>query len=170
MTTILLCLFLTITILSCDDGEIRPVKMEDGLYAVDRHGLVENYSPDLSKKKIYAYMVTGCINEWLNRTPRGKIDKIMSENPDWELLVYVNGDVEDTTKVRKKLDQYDCDFPVILDTKGEFCKRNRMKDTVLWGTICDRNGVVRGVGVIGDGMSMFDSEFERVKRRANGRF
>ncbi len=170
MATILLCLFLTTFLSSCDDGKIIPVKIEDGLYAIDRHGLVENYNPDLSRKKIYGYLTTGCVNEWLSRTPRGKIDKIMAENPDWELLVYVNGNVEDTTKVRMKLDQYDCDFPVILDTKGEFRKTNKMKDTVLWGVICDRSGVVRGVGIIGDGLSMFDSEFERVKRKTNGRY
>ena len=36
---------------------------------------------------------------------------------------------------------------------------------ILWGGIYDKNDVMIGVGVIGDGLIMFDSEFEKAKRR-----
>ena len=36
---------------------------------------------------------------------------------------------------------------------------------ILGGGIYDKNDVMIGVGVIGDGLSMFDSEFEKAKRR-----
>lgn len=158
-------LLLLLTLISCEDKGVRPVKIEEGMYVIDRHGIVEEYAPYFFKNKIYVYLTTGCMNEWLSRTPRGEIEKIMEDNPDWELLVYVDGSVKDTTKVRAKLDQYDCDIPVIVDTKGVFRKRNGMKEVVLWGGIYDKNDVMRGVGVIGDGLSMFDSEFEKAKRR-----
>lgn len=161
---------LLMALLSSCGGEnkILPIGIEEGLYPIDRHGLVKDYNPDFSKNKIYVYLITGCVNEWLERTPRGKIDKIVSENPEWELLVYVNGSVEDSTKVRMKLNQYDCNFPVILDTKGLYRKKNKIKDTVLLGLICDKKDVVRGCGVIGDGLSIFDPQFEIAKRRIYG--
>ena len=54
---------------------------------------------------------------------------------------------------------------MIVDTKGVFRKLNGMKEVILWGGIYDKNDVMIGVGVIGDGLSMFDSEFEKAKRR-----
>lgn len=140
-----------VSLMSCKDDGVHPVAIEDGMYVIDRHGLVENYAPDFSKNKIYVYMITGCMNEWLSRTPRGKIERIMDDNPDWELLVYVDGSVKDTSKVRAKLEQYDCNIPVIVDTKGVFRKLNGMKEVILWGGIYDKNDVMIGVGVIGDG-------------------
>lgn len=168
-TKIVFCLCLISLFVSCGEDKILPIRVEDGLYPIDRHGLVENYVPDFSKNKIYVYSTTGCVNEWLRRTTRGKIDRIISENPEWELLVYVNGCAGDTSNIRSKLNKYDCDFPVIVDTKGVFRKQNKMKECVLWGAICDRNNHLVGVGVIGDGLSVFDSEFKKVKRRMYGR-
>ena len=165
MRNIVLSWIMSVSLMSCKDDGVHPVAIEDGMYVIDRHGLVENYAPDFSKNKIYVYMITGCMNEWLSRTPRGKIERIMDDNPDWELLVYVDGSVKDTSKVRAKLEQYDCNIPVIVDTKGVFRKLNGMKEVILWGGIYDKNDVMIGVGVIGDGLSMFDSEFEKAKRR-----
>lgn len=166
---VILYVLIIVFLSSCgDDHKVQPIGIEDGLYPIDRHGLVKDYTPDFSQNKIYVYLITDCINEWLERTPRGKIDKIVSENPEWELFVYVNGVVEDSARVRRKLNQYDCDFPVILDTKGLYRKRNKMKEIVLYGVICDKKDVVRGFGVIGDGLSIFDPQFEIAKRRIYG--
>lgn len=160
-------LFLIVALTSCDHYmKIHPVELQDGMYAIDRHGLVKDYAPDLSGNKVYTYLMeTSCLITWFGYTPHGKIDQIIAENPEWVFLTYVEGAPEDSAFVRSTLDQYDCDFPVILDTKGRFRKRNsRMNDMALWGGICNKRGEVLGASVVGNSMSFFDSEFEKAKR------
>ncbi len=163
----IICLFLAASLTSCDHYmKIHPVELQEGMYVIDRHGLVKDYAPDLSGNKVYTYLMrTSCLKEWMKFSPHGKIDQIIAENPEWVFLTYVEGVPEDSTFVRSTLDKYDCGFPVILDTKGGFRKRNpRMNEMALWGGICNKRGEVLGASVIGDSMSFFDSEFENAKR------
>lgn len=98
--------------------KIYPVEVQDGMYVIDRHGIVQDYKPDFSGNKVYTYAWARGLNEWLSLSPYGKIDKIIADNPDWEFVTYINGTVEDSTRIRKKLDKYNCNFPVILDKRS----------------------------------------------------
>lgn len=52
MRNIVLSWIMFVSLMSCKDDGVHPVAIEDGMYVIDRHGLVENYAPDFSKNKI----------------------------------------------------------------------------------------------------------------------
>ena len=163
---ITICLLIIATLTSCEMDKIYPVEIQDGMYVIDRHGIVQDYKPDFSGNKVYTYAWARGLNEWLSLSPYGKIDKIIADNPDWEFVTYINGTVEDSTRIRKKLDKYNCNFPVILDTKEAFCKKNKSMNSMgLWGGMCNKHNELIGTSVIGDSLSFFDPTFEKVKRR-----
>lgn len=49
MRNIVLSWIMFVSLMSCKDDGVHPVAIEDGMYVIDRHGLVENYAPDFSK-------------------------------------------------------------------------------------------------------------------------
>lgn len=168
---ILGCLLVAVVFASCNSDKIYPVELQEGMYVIDRHGMVDDYKPDFSGNKFYTYVWINDFNDWLQHTPQGKIDRIIADNPDWEFVTYVKGRTEDSTSIRQKLDKYDCNFPVILDVNDAFCKKNKLQNVCLWGAMCDKKDELLDLSVIGDERSFFDPTFKKVKRmmRGNGR-
>lgn len=100
----------------------------------------------------------------LNHTPDGKIDRIIKDNPSWQFLIYCRCCQEDSTKLMSILKKHDCSFPVIMDPEGEFLKINRIEETYSEiGLICDKEGKCHGVSTIGTSQSFFDQQFRKAK-------
>lgn len=133
----------------------------------DRKGRVEGYAIDEGKKKVINFSKANSFYEFLYNSPKGKIDSIIKSNPDWEFIFYCSGQPKDTADIVKFLDEFDCDFPVIMDYTNEFGKMNfpaPADEMGIIGYICDKNNKIYGLGPMGDTRSTFDGEFRNVKR------
>jgi len=139
---------------------------------VDQNGKVHDYIIDPDKPKIISYFYNLSILKWvLDSTPTGKIDKIIEENPEFQFLFYYELHPTDTVNLVSLLKSYNCKFPVILDEHGLFVARNTNNlsprgssaiTCISW--ICDKNGGVYEVAIIGTTRSFFDSSFNSVRR------
>lgn len=132
--------------------------------AVDRHGDVP--PPVIAKNAktvVHYFFCPGNMAFSLDDTPKGKIDRIIQANPDWQFLFYIECKPDEKNQVVRMLDKYDCNFPVMLDYEGKFRKKN-LREKVGIGFILNREGHSVGVSVIGDRRSFFDSTFKKAKR------
>ena len=156
------------TIISCSWGtEIVP--WDDFQYVFDKDGRC-NATIDSTKHHYILYTTEDNFRHVLSHTPEGKIDKIISENPSWQFLIYCKAEPSDSSKLIQLLNKHNCSFPVILDQKGEFLAINKIEPTyTMIGYICDKNGIVRGSSVIGTSQSFFDREFEYARYDINRR-
>ena len=163
-------LILCVIFVSCDYRKrIHPLNPEDMEYVFDRHGRVKDYNPDLTGKKVMSFGVIGAFIFNLQNAPSGKIDQIIADNPDWEFIYYVYGDLKDSTIVMNALDKYDCDFPIVYDINNKFRKKNGLGIVSLIGFICDEKDAFLGGSIIGAKIGMFDTEFRYAKREINAR-
>lgn len=127
---------------------------------------------DASKKKIINYF--GYLNNFrktLEHTDRGKIDRIIRENPGFQFVFYIDRiKPEDTVAFKQIMREHQCAFPVILDFKEDFYNQNKkhlfLQNARLTGIgyICDEACRVYGISVIGTRQSFFDQEFRKAKR------
>ena len=99
----------------------------------------------------------------LGDAPKGKIDRIINDNPDWNFIFVLCAQPEDSLHIVDKLNQYGCDFPVIIDINHQFKKRNRL-DHVLATTFVYKRDKTVALGVIGSSRSFFDEGFESYKK------
>ncbi|MDP3452286.1 MAG: hypothetical protein Q8R90_04965 [Bacteroidales bacterium] len=111
------------------------------------------------------------LNDLLEKTPNGKIDKIIANNPHYEFIFYCDRvKPADTTKFKELLQVYNCNFSVILDFEDLFYKENtcilnpygsgRLSKISL---ICDKKNRVLDCAVIGTSMSFFDKVFAKYR-------
>ncbi len=124
-----------------------------------------DYSYDLSKNKVVTYVDYLDLKGFMGEAPKGKIDSIIRDNPDWEFIFFVKAELKDSSNVVKLLEYYDNKFPVVLDINGRFAESNNMKGIIVIGYICDKKNEIFGGGVIGSKMSVFDKEFQKIKKR-----
>jgi hypothetical protein len=160
---LLILLSVSLIISSCGGHRIKIIYPSDNVY--DMHGKVNDYSIDDTKKKVVQFSSLHGIPFIMDYTPKGKIEKIIRDNPDWEFIFYVYGEQADTSELISALKKYQCNFPVIFDYKNEFQEKN-FGDVRYGGIgfICDRNNKVVGLSEIGTTMSFFDQEFAKAKR------
>ena len=118
-------------------------------------------------KNRYLWFVTiDGLRDDLYHTPRGKIDEIMSANPDWQFICYCRARYEDSTAIESTLKRFECSIPVVIDEDSSFLKLNNIKESYSdIGFICDAKGRCLGVSTIGTRQSFFDDAFAAVKRR-----
>lgn len=154
-------------------GKYDRAKIVELKTAYNYQGLDTSYSIDMNKKRVISYIgPKGSFADLLATTPIGKIDKIIKDNPDFDIIFYIDRiEKEDTTYIKNILKNYNCKFTVLLDFDSEYYKQNEsilnpMKSGRLTkiSHICDRDGRVRGLAVIGTRMSVFDPIFARTKR------
>lgn len=156
---------------ACDGRRGNPVNLVEVPTVYNWKGLVSSYHFDNSKKKVINYFgYLGNFRETLEHTDKGKIDRIIRENPDFQFIFYIDRiKPEDTTAFMQIMRTHQCAFPVILDFKDEFYNQNkahlnspgRLTDI---GYICDRECYVYGLSVIGTRQSFFDQAFRKAKR------
>ncbi|MCI1785597.1 MAG: hypothetical protein LKI59_05610 [Bacteroidales bacterium] len=150
--------------MSCQNShKIKLVQPADNV-VYNRFGKVQGYSIDMSKKKVINYLTPGGLNDDLYHTDKGKIDRIIKDNPDWDFIFYIGCQEADTSKVMEILTQYGCNFPVILDIDKNFLKTNLDSQYSEIGFICDSKNEIMDVCVIGTKQSSFDTDFRKVKR------
>lgn len=151
---------------SCSRGSVI-VPWEGYRCVFDKDGR-SDVTVDPSKHHYMLYVTESNFRNILSHTPEGKIDKIISENPSWQFLIYCAAELSDSLKLMKLLNNHNCSFPVILDPDGEFLVINKIESTYTCiGFICDTNGKVRGSSIIGTSQSFFDREFEYAKYEIN---
>lgn len=94
----------------------------------------------------------------------GKIDSIITANPDWGFIFYCKGEVQDSVKIIEWLKDINASFPVILDPKNEFSRINRIGEG-SYGIICDKSNkvIIPDAGMIGDVRTPFDRQFLKAK-------
>lgn len=157
-----LCTFLLL--LSCVGDRIECMEIP---VAVNRAGDVAPPLIVRNTKTVVTYFTPGGMGFSLDGTPRGKIDRIIRDNPDWQFLFYVDCSPKWKNTVIHYLNEYDCNFPVMLDYEGKFKQKNLVqKDLTGIGFILDADSRQLGCSVIGDSRSLFDSEFKKAKRMA----
>lgn len=162
MNRIIAAIAVCMTVISCSRGTVI-VPWEDFQYVFDKDGSC-NVTMDPSKYHYMLYTTEPNLRSVLAHTPKGKIDKIISENPSWQFLIYCKMEPSDSLKLMQLLNKHNCSFPVILDPNGEFLAINKIEPTyTMIGYICDKNGKVRGSSVIGTTQSFFDREFAYAK-------
>lgn len=172
---ILYFLGLVILLSSCRQlGFDRSIKIVDVPTVYNWKGLVKNYHLDKTKKKVVTYLGgVAHLKDVLQYTDQGKIDKIIRENPDFQFIFYIDRIVpEDTTAFMEVMRQYRCAFPVILDFKEEFFHANKDRHPLekpnrmtKIGYICDKEGCIYEMSVIGTRKSFFDESFIKAKRQ-----
>ncbi len=170
-TKALLLSIVTVFLLSCSSGNtVKLLYPEEFQYVVDRNGKVEGYLPDLSGNKVISFATKGNFEYQLEESPKGKIDRIINDNPDWAFVFYIPAQLKDTSKIISLLDSFDCNFPVVIDTEDKFSRINGFSGQCgLIGFICNDKNKCLGASVIGDSKSFFDSEFIKAKRIINGK-
>ena len=161
MNRIILAIATCTLLASCSRGtEIVP--WDDFQYAFDKDGRCE-VTIDPAKHHYILYTTEANFRHVLSHTPEGKIDKIISENPSWQFLIYCKTEPSDSSGLMQLLSRYNCRFPVILDPSGEFLSINEIESTyTLIGYFCDRHGKVLGASIIGTSQSFFDQEFRKI--------
>ena len=58
----------------------------------------------------------------------GKIDRILSDNPEWHFVFVISVQRQNSTLVVGKNKQYECEFQVILDVDHEFEKKYHLEN------------------------------------------
>lgn len=168
MNRIITFIVVCVAMISCSRGSVI-VPWEQFQYVFDKDGR-SVLELDPTKHRYMLYTTESNLRNILSHTPEGKIDKIISENPSWQFLIYCKAEPSDSSKLIQLLNKHNCSFPVILDQKGEFLAINKIEPTyTMIGYICDKNGKVRGSSVIGTSQSFFDREFEYAKYDINKR-
>ena len=150
--------------LSCD----RPAKQQlllNDTFVYNRNGRIYNQYPESFDKErvIITYLDLRIIDYVLRETPRGKIDKIIRDNPNWLFVFVCDSQLKDSSIVVNKLNHYGCDFPVILDVDHEFEREYRLEH-FLATTFVIKGNKRNNLGIIGASNSFFDSEFDRYKQ------
>lgn len=130
----------------------------------DANGRVEDYRIRKGRPFVVTLLMTREFSDVLFHTPKGKIDRIIEENPEWEFVFYCKGAPGDSSKVMDVLSRYGCRFPVIMDPEGRWERENIDGKYSAIGVICDAEGNMLGMSVIGTSQSFFDSEFAKAKR------
>lgn len=159
----MILLSLVITCVAC--GQRHRIYSPEIPVAVDRNGDSVS-APIESGKKVIHFFTPRQMRDVLSHTPRGKINRIIRENQDWQFLFYILCKPEDKEFIIKLLDTYGCEFQVLLDYNDVFRKQNSRleKDVECIGYIVDSNQNWVGLSVIGDTRSPFDATFKRAKR------
>lgn len=151
-------------LLSCDNpnyGKVDIIELPD---VFNINGRVSDYTIDMNKPKVVAYFHgVKSLDYAMSKTPKDKINKIISENPDYEFIYYI-GNIQpyDTTALIELFNRYNMRNPVMLDYNGEYKREEKWTQITL---ITDKKNIVRGVAIIGVSYSPFDSEFANVKNR-----
>lgn len=154
-------------------NENRFVKLVEVPTVYNWKGHVKEYKFDKKKKKVINYLgKVGSLRNILEHTDRGKIDRIIRENPDFQFVFYIDRVVPaDTVAFKELMLKYRCAFPVILDFKDEFYKANKNRlipenDRYSQiGYICDKDCYIYEISVIGTRQSFFDEMFRKAKRQ-----
>lgn len=149
-------------VVACNKGCRLKVITTD--IVIDRHGRAESCTHFPEKPKVINYFSLNGFCECLSRSPKRKIDDIIDKNPGWDFYFFVVCKVVDTTIVRSRLNKYDCDFQVYIDTSDVFWRENFHEQGHYSeiGYITDVDNTIIGVSTIGDSQSFFDSMFRRV--------
>ncbi len=150
--------------LSCERPAKQQLLINDGI-VFNRSGRVNYQFPFYydKEKTVVTYLDNKVVDFVLCDTPKGKIDRIIDDNPDWNFIFVLNAQLEDSLDIVNKLNQYGCDFPVIIDINHQFINRNKL-DHVLATTFVYKRDKSINLGVIGSSKSFFDVEFERYKK------
>lgn len=154
-----------ILVQSCSKNHrISIVQPHGNVYTKD--GFAADYVVDMNKPRFVQYWTPGGL-AWDQETiPKGKIDKIIAENPNWEFVFYMGiKDLSDTSWIKKLLVENDFNFPVILSIDGEFEKKNLDSPYTGIGFFCAPDGETIGLSCIGSTMSLFDKTLKEIKIR-----
>lgn len=159
------------TLLSCQNYS-QTISLAEINSAYNYKGINREYKIDHSKKKVVSYIAPySSFKDLLNKTPRGKIDKIIADNPHYEFIFYCDRvKPSDTTKFKELLMAHNCKFSVILDFDDLFYNQNshilnphgsgRLSKISL---ICDKKNRILDYAVIGTTMSFFDRVFSKYR-------
>lgn len=135
---------------------------DDYDYVFDRNGRVNDYRVQEGKPFVANLYELDALKFVLSRTDHGKIDRFIKECPDWEFVFYCGCHVCDSSALVSLLDKYDCNFPVILDSRKEAWVMNDENCSGI-SHICRRDGKKIGYGVIGVAGSDFDRYFDQAR-------
>ena len=152
----------SMTIVSCTTSTIiNPWR--DYEYVYDSSGRTHQVIKE-DRPHYMLYSTLDWLEYTLADTPKGKIDKIIKENPSWQFLFYCNCSVSDSLRLMNLLESYECTFPVIIDHDKKFLTTNDIHEPYSQiGFICNKKGKCLGVSTIGTRRSFFDQEFLKAK-------
>lgn len=156
----LFCLSVVL-LFSCENKKIH--SLEDPRYVFDKNGRVWSYKKE-AKPTFYQYNTLRALKDMLYHTPMGKIDSIITNNPDWQFVFYCKCQIQDSLELIELLNRRHCSFPVIIDSAATFLSKNGMQPYSEIGLFCDERGRKLGLySSIGTDKSFFDIEFPKAK-------
>lgn len=131
-------------------------------YVFNSEGRAKDYTIKRGKPYVVTYVKYTAIDFVLRGTAKGVVSEIMEHNPDWEFVFYYGGELSDSTKIINALKEKACSADVIFDPEMKYLTGNGNKNPELTGAvgyICDVDGRILGMGVIGDSRSIFLQAF-----------
>lgn len=127
-------------------------------YVFNSEGQVEEYVINSEKPYVVTYVINSALDFIMRGTAKGVVSEIIEQNPDWEFVFYYRGELSDSTKIINILKEKFCSAYVIFDPEMKYLKENRYKNPEIIsaiGHICDVDGRILGMGIIGDSRSTF---------------
>lgn len=155
-------------ILSCNNSKAG--FWEDYSHVYNQNGEVKDYTLEKGKPYVINFATLSAAKYVLYHTPKGKIDTIINSNPDWEFVFYCECEPSDSLELMGILKRYNCHFPVIVDPEGSWPKKELNHHYDAIGVICDKEGNILDVSVIGTTQSFFDQKFSAAKRQISNKY
>lgn len=149
-------------LVSCSQGRtLSPLSEAELAFTKDGNVLLVH---NVDCNQYYWFVSIDEFRNDLYHSPKGKINSIIDDNPDWQFVCYCHCSKVDSLQIIRVLQRYDCKMPVVIDENGSFLISNGIKERYSdIGFICDKRGRCLGVSTIGTVQSFFDQEFSRVK-------
>lgn len=152
-------------LMGCSQNKIKLWTDYDIVYSISDE-VKENYSIKGNRPFVANYFSLEGILWGLQMSTKGRVDKLIENNPDWDFVFYCNCSIADTTVLGEALRKLDCKIPVIIDTASKsFSINNFGKDEVGASSFtCNKDGEIYGGGVIFV-KNPFDHYFQEAKIR-----
>ncbi len=113
-----------LTLCACQSAiRFQPMQLER---AVDKRGIVENYTFDESRPKVVTYIGSiQHLSDWVRSTNLDGVKEAIQRYDDFEFLFYLRvQSEEELTKAIEMTERYNIDFPIYIDDQDKFRDRN----------------------------------------------
>ena len=143
---------------SCHRNEDTNHLWHEYNYVFNSEGRAKEYAIHRGKPYVVTYVKYTALDFIMRGTDKGVVSEIIEQNPDWEFVFYYGGDLSDSTKIVNTLKEKGCSAYVIFDPEMQFLSGNGNDNPEMMsavGYICDADGKILGMGLIGDSRSTF---------------
>ncbi len=117
-------LILGLTLCACQNAiRYKAMPLET---AIDKTGIIENYSFDESRPKVVTYIANiTYFSSWVRSTNIDGVKEKIERYEDFEFLFYLGvQSQEELNKAIEIAERYNIEFPIYIDDKDEFRDRN----------------------------------------------